>query len=360
MEATVKIGFLGAGLIGNEHATGLSGLIKAGLIDASLSGVYDPDLGRARSFQKRFGFERVYSADRELIESDAVDVVYITTWTSAHPALVEIAAAAGKPVFCEKPLARNLDDARLMGETARAAGIPNQIGLILRTSPAYGFARHLVRDTELGRLMTVNFRDDQYFPIQGVYRSEWRKEAKLAGGGTFIEHSIHDVDLMRWIFGDFSEIRAITRRFAGFEGVEDLALVTGELVHGGQVVFTSVWHNILSRESNRFCEMFFENGRVVVENEVFGPVTVERGEIPVKVYDQAEIGQWYMQANPEIMEISPAVASPTALEDYQFLRALLEGRQPGPDFSVGVAAHEVIEAAYRSARENRPVTLPLD
>jgi len=356
----VKIGFLGAGLIGTEHVTGISGLISADLIEAELFGVYDPNIGRAGEFKKKFGFKRVFSSAAELIKSDDIQVVFITAWTGAHRELVDIVAQEAKPVFCEKPLGRNLAEARSISSTIEAAGIPNQIGLILRTSPSFGFARHLLQDTSLGRLMAVVFRDDQYFPIQGHYKSDWRKDHATTGGGTFIEHSIHDVDLMRWMFGDFTQVRAISRQFAGYDKVEDLTIATAEFARGGHVTFTSIWHNILTRESSRHLEIFFENGRIVVEDEVFGPVSIELGDKPVKIFDQSDIGRWYMDASPEIMTIGPAVTAPTTLEDYRFLKALLDGRKPEPDFKVGVAAHEVVEAVYRSAKEDRPVSLPLE
>ena len=355
----MKLGFLGAGLIANHHATGIKGLITSELLDVSLSGVYDPDLGRVREFVKRFGVEHVFASDKELIESDSVDAIFVTTWTGEHFQLVEQIASVGKPVFCEKPLAMNLADARQMLGKVEQHGVPNQIGLVLRTIPSYGFTRDLIKDPGMGRLMAVNFRDDQYFPIQGVYRSDWRKDSNLAGSGTFLEHSIHDVDLIHWMFGEFTKVRAVTRNFAGYPHIEDLAIVDGELKQGGQVSFMSVWHNVLSRESNRHLEIFFENGRVVVEDDVFGPVTLEQGNRPMKVFDQAEIGAHYVKANPEVFEIGPAVKSPTALEDYRFLKSLIDGRRPEPDFSVGLAAHEVVEAAYRSAVDDCSIELPL-
>lgn len=355
----MKIGILGAGLIGCEHLTGLADLIERGVVDASLAGVFDIDQARALGAAERFGIGRRFETAEDLVASDEVEVVFVTTWTGAHREGVDLCCRAGKPVFCEKPLARDLAEARAMQAAVEAAGIPNQIGLILRTSPAYGFAKGLCEREDLGRLMAVNFRDDQYFPIQGRYGSEWRADRALAGGGTFIEHSIHDVDLMRWMFGDFTRVQATTRAFAGHAGIEDMAAVSATLAAGAQVQFLSIWHQILSRPSTRALEIFFERGRIAVEQEVFGPVTLERGDDAIHIFEQADIAQAYLQTNPDLMPLGLQVASPQAVEDYRFLAALADARPPEPDFSVGVEAHEVVEAAYRAAADGAPVDLPL-
>src|SRR4051812_46664277 len=143
----------------------------------------------------------------------AVDAVWICTPTSSHRALVEAAAAAGVAIFCEKPLATTLADAEAM--TAAASAVPAQVGLVLRTSPAYRALADLVHGGEIGAPMAVVFRDDQYLPNQGQYASEWRADVTVAGGGTLIEHSIHDLDVLRWLLGDATSVVARTANHAG-------------------------------------------------------------------------------------------------------------------------------------------------
>jgi predicted dehydrogenase len=355
----MRIGLLGAGLIGGEHAAGLRDLFERGLVDGCLAGVHDPDMARAESFRERFGFERVYPSPEALIAAPEIEALWVTSWTAAHREAVELAVRHAKPVFCEKPLGRDLTEARQMRAAVGSARLPHQIGLILRSSPAFQRVRRLAREPGLGRLMAVHFRDDQFFPVQGRYRSEWRKDRALAGGGTLLEHSIHDVDLMRWMFGEFVSVRASTRAFAGHPGIEDLALVQAELASGGQVSLLSVWHQILSRPSTRRLEIFFERGRLEVENEVLGPIILERGEEPSRLLEQAEVARAYLESNPELLPLGLQVASPQEVEDYLFLTALRDGRTPAPGFDEAVRAHEIVEAAYLSAREDRPVELPL-
>ncbi len=357
----MRIGILGAGLIGREHLTGLRDLIDRGLVDAALAGVYDPDAERAAAARADFGIERGYDAAEALIAAPDIEVVFVTAWTGSHRDLVAACCAAHKPVFCEKPLARDLAEARAMLAAVEAAGIAHQLGLILRTSPAFGMLRQLCAEHReaLGRLMAVGFRDDQYFPIQGRYASRWRCNAELAGAGTFLEHSIHDVDLMRWLFGDFDRVLAATGNFAGHRGIEDLAAVTARLASGAQVQFLSLWHQILSRPSQRRLEVFFERGRIAVEGETFGPIELELGERPAERIEPAAVARTYLQANPDLLELGLQVAAPQAVEDYRFLAAVAAGRPPEPGFAAGVAAHEVVAAAYRAAAAGCAVVLPL-
>jgi predicted dehydrogenase len=144
---------------------------------------------------------------------DACDAVYVCTWTSAHPRLVEAAASRGRAVFCEKPLATDLAGARRMTDVVARAGVVNQVGLVLRRSPAFALARDLVRDPASGRVMAVIFRDDQYLPVQGIYDSTWRADVTRAGAGVLVEHSIHAVDLLEHVVGP---VESVAARSSGF------------------------------------------------------------------------------------------------------------------------------------------------
>src|SRR4051794_18360742 len=174
MSDVLRVGFIGAGLIGTFH----SKMLRAAGTRIERAGVYDPDPLRARQFAESSG-HTVASSEQAVL--DDCDAVYICTWTSEHAHLVEEAASRGLAVFCEKPLATNLATAEAMADAVGRAGVTNQVGLILRRSPAYLLARHLIDEPAAGRVMTVIFRDDQFIPIQGHYGSTWRSDPAKAG-----------------------------------------------------------------------------------------------------------------------------------------------------------------------------------
>ena len=102
----------------------------------------------------------------------------------------------------------------------------------------------------LGFLFATAFRDDQYFPVQGMYGSTWRKDVKHAGGGTLIEHSIHDIDVLQWLLGDPVSVRAHTASHFGNPGIEDTAAV---MAIASPLVFLSAAILIFFRPTLGYC-----------------------------------------------------------------------------------------------------------
>jgi predicted dehydrogenase len=347
-----RVGIIGAGLIGRFHARSIRGLIRMGLVDARYVACCDREAERAEEFARLADLDFWTTDPDELITSPEVTTVYVCTPTGEHKALVEKAAAAGKHVFCEKPLARTLGDAQAMRDAVQSAGVSHQVGLILRHSPILNVLRDLMSDPGLGRLMTVVFRDDQYFPIQGHYASTWRGDVAMAGGGTLIEHSIHDLDVLSWLAGDVASLRAETRNFAGHDGVEDLATVSLSFGGGASGQLTSVWHNILSRNTRRLLEFFFERGWFAVDQDFFGAIRFETyaSNGPSTMHDD-NVRRRYLELVALNDDAHLEALSKYSLEDYFFLRALSEGRTPFPGFDIALRAHELVDAVYRSAAE---------
>jgi myo-inositol 2-dehydrogenase / D-chiro-inositol 1-dehydrogenase len=348
-----RVGIIGAGFIGRHHARSINGLIRSGLVDARYVAVCDEVEERAREFARLGGVEAWTAASDELIRSPDVNTVYVCTPTVEHEAMVLQAAAAGKHVFCEKPLARTQAEARVMDEALRAAGVRHQVGLVLRHAPVCTVLRDIIADPRLGRLMAVLFRDDQAFPIHGHYASEWRKDAAVSGGGTLIEHSIHDLDLLDWLAGGIESLRAETRNFAGHEGVEDLASVSMRFSNGATGQLLSIWHNVPTRHSTRLLELFFEHGYFAVEEVFFGVIRYETYKTNGQVeLSGEEVRHRYLALtglSDDVYDV--ALREFTSIEDYEFLRAISEEREPAPCFDIGVRAHELVDAVYRSAVE---------
>jgi len=352
------IGLIGCGFIGRFHSIAIRSLIKQRLIDARYVAVCDLDEHRARSFGDVTDAELVTSDPHEVIDSPSVNVVYVCVPTAGHKELVLRAAERGKHVFCEKPLATSLADVEEMVGAVDRAGVKTGVGLILRHSPILTILKSLTEDPTLGRLMAVLFRDDQFFPIQGHYQSDWRKDQAQAGAGTLLEHSIHDVDVLRWFAGDLRTVRGNIRNFAGHEGVEDLAMAHFEFTGGAQAELVSVWHNILGRPSSRRLELFFENGLFHIENDFSGPIGCQKHAEDAVVVTEPEVRERYLEL---IGLTEPAFANALrySLADYFFLDAIAQGREPFPNFKVALEAHKVVDAIYRSAAAaGNEVSLP--
>jgi predicted dehydrogenase len=335
---TVRVGFLGAGFIATYHGKSLR---RSGA-DHHIAAVYDVDPGRAEAFAAASGATAVGS-EEELFE--AVDAVYVCTWTSEHPRLVAAAVERDLPVFCEKPLATDLASATVLVDGVLGAGVVNRAGLVLRSYPAMLELRHQLADPRNGRVQALVFRDDQYLPVQGGYGSTWRADPARAGAGTLLEHSIHDVDLIEWLLGPIVSLTARTATFHGQHPIDDTTTVGFELASGAQASLTSVWHQLLARESSRRIEVLCEHTILTVEDDVFGPVTWTRSD--------GDSGSLWAE------ELFDTVAARNAgrlhNQDRAFIEAVASGavapEGDDPDVVVALRAHQIVDAAYRSAAE---------
>ncbi len=345
--SSLRVGLIGCGFIGRFHSRALSGLIHHGLVDAEYAAVCDAVEERARSFAETAGVPIVTTDPAEVIDSPDIDIVYICVPTVGHKEMVLRAAQRGKHIFCEKPLATNLANVEEM--VAAVAEVKTGVGLVLRHSPVYTVLRSLADDPSLGRLMAIIFRDDQFFPIQGHYQSEWRKDRRQAGSGTLLEHSIHDVDILRWFGGEVRAVRGTVRNFAGHAGVEDLAISHLEFVEGAQAELVSIWHNVLGRPSTRRLELFFENGFFATDYDFLGPIQLQTGANPPRTISGEEVRRRYLEIVGLPGKLYEDVLSQYALEDFFFLQALAEGEAPFPDFGLALEAHRLVEAIYRSS-----------
>lgn len=339
----IRVGLVGCGHIGTAHAYVLQKLTEAGLVDAALHATLDADPRRAERVAERHGGTAAKSLD-DLCSR--VDAVWVCTWTSGHLEVVEAAAERALPVFCEKPLAPTL--AQCERVAAALETVPHQVGLVLRWAPVFTNAAEIVRSGRYGRPQATVFRDDQYFPIQGQYRSTWRKDLRSAGGGTLIEHSIHDVDILRFVLGDPTTVSARVASRYGHPGIDDVAAVTFTYPDGGTAQLTSVWHQVLSRESSRRIEIFCENALLWADDDYLGPLHVQSSDEEYAV--EGVLPEWAGELRvPEVLERPVAAyAAPTKA----FLDGLVadpSGAKGNPSVVEALAAHRVVDRAYRSA-----------
>ncbi len=339
----IRVGLVGCGFIAAIHSRALKALAGAGLVDAAVVATCDPDPARAEAFARAHHAEVVTDdLDRVL---EVVDAVYVCTPTAAHLGAVEAAADAGVAVFCEKPLAPSLPEAEAVAAVVARRGVPAQVGLVLRTSPAYSALVELVRSGRLGRPQAVVFRDDQYFPTQGQYGSGWRADVAVAGGGTLLEHSIHDLDVLAWLLGEATTVSARTANFAGHPGIEDVAVATVGFASGATASLVSVWHQVLARPSTRWLEVLCEHGVVAAPDEHLAPL---------RLVTDAGLEEVAVAPPPWTAELRADDRWRAALTDYApqsraFLEALDDGRAPAPGLDVALDAHRLADAAYRSA-----------
>lgn len=192
---TLNVGLIGAGRIGRIHAGNLANRIP----NARLVAVADIDLEAAKSLTAELNIETAVSDYAQLLENGDLQAVVISSATDTHAQIIMEAAAAGKHIFCEKPLALELsriDDAL---DAVEAAGVKLQVGFNRRFDPNYRKVREMAAEGKIGepQILRITSRDTEPPPLEFVKVS----------GGIFLDMTIHDFDMARYITG--SEIEEI-------------------------------------------------------------------------------------------------------------------------------------------------------
>jgi predicted dehydrogenase len=209
-----RLAIVGAGVISSIHAKALRSIP-----DAQVTWVADQDLSRAEALAAGFG-ARATASNEEAIATGDVDAVLAAVPTPFHRPVVELAAAAGKHILCEKPIARTVDDAEAMIAAADAAGIRLMIGHVVRFFPEYARIKTALASGDVGQVGIA--RAARVGPSPSASRS-WFGNTALSGG-VVVDMMIHDLDTLIWYFGPVERIFAngpgdsyaqATIRFAG-------------------------------------------------------------------------------------------------------------------------------------------------
>lgn len=354
----VRIGMIGAGVIGSTHSLVLREIANALAPQVELVAIADPDPAARQNVFSGFGYAKSYASGAELLEQADVNAVFVCTPTCDHHDLVLAVAARGIHLFCEKPLAMSAAEGEAMVNAVEAAGVHAQIGLVLRFSSVYTVMRQLLADAECGPPMAVVFRDDQCFPVRGLHASPWRGDRARTAGGTLIEHGVHDLDLLQWMFGPMARVRAWERNLAGTPGIEDYLAAEIEFTSGLRAQLVNLWHDMLQRPSNRRLEIFCRRAFISSEYDMAGSLTVQRGDGAEEVLDGDEVLRRFVaERGAEAHPLRSWFPVSYLVQDLAFVEALLDDRAPEPSLREGLTAQRLAEAVYASAREGRDVDL---
>jgi predicted dehydrogenase len=363
LKGQLRIGLIGAGLIGQTHSLMLRLIADRTEGGVRIAAIYDVAHAAAEKLAVRWPDAKAAASAREILDDPAIDAVFICTPTASHREVCVAAARAGKHIFCEKPLAMSAPEAAEMQAEIERAGVISQVGLVMRFAAVYTVMRELANDPAAGKILAVTMRDDQDFPIRGAHPSGWRNDPSLTAGGTLVEHSVHDVDLFTWMFGPIAKLYCTTRNVNGAPGVEDVGFTQFEFAAGFHGQLTSIWHRVAQRASNRRLEIFCENLVLATDDDVGESIYLQRGDGPQERIERAEVLARFediiLRERPYLAPLRDIVRLPYALEDAAFLAALRGETSPNPPFGEGVAAQRIVEMAYESARLGLPIEVRL-
>jgi scyllo-inositol 2-dehydrogenase (NAD+) len=195
------VGVLGVGEMGKRHAENLRRLVP----EARLVAVADASADRARQVAEELEVGNSFSSIEDLIECKEIDAVVIAVPDKFHAKAIEIAAAAGKDILCEKPIATSLADGHRALAAVAKTGVRLQIGFMRRYDPAYVAAKKRIEAGEIGEpVLFKSVGRDKDVPPLASYQSN-------VNGMLFYNNTIHDFDLARWLMQDeVNEVHSYT------------------------------------------------------------------------------------------------------------------------------------------------------
>ena len=274
---------------------------------------------------------------RRLLEDKAVDAVLIAAPSNTHAALIQEAAAAGKQIFCEKPIAITLAEADAAVAAVTRAGVRLQIGFQRRFDPAYERAHAAIRAGELGRLyfLRSTTRDPEPPP----------EEYLRASPSIFTDTAIHDVDMLRWLAGDeVIEVHAmgaaLIRESHAERGLTDTAVLSLRFKNGTLGVIDNCWQAAYGYDVRT--EVLGAAGAVEVGHATdSGLLRLDKRGVT------ADYPYWFLDRFGAAYEREVA----------DFVRCVATGEAVRATGHDGRQALAVVLAAARSAEEGRPVRL---
>lgn len=336
----LRIGLIGCGTMGTSHATQM-----AKLNELRLAAVCDVDEAKARAAAEAAASTgnaevRVHTDVAVLVADSSIPAVIVATPNFTHRDIVLDALAAGKHVFCEKPMALSVADCDEMIAAAEQHGRKLMVGQVLRLMTVYATVRRLVEEGTIGtpRVIRVLRTGARTVGRPGAYGAPWRAKRENTGGILFEVH-VHEFDLMRSLLGDVAEVSAMAENFYHPErDYEDHVVATLRFRNGGIGVL--------------------EAGGAHAIGGSEGIVTGEKGSI---AYDGGKNTVAYRLvdegAKPVEVPVERDAGTGVQSELTSFARWVLLDEAPVVTAEDGRRAVQLAEAAYEAARQGRTIQL---
>jgi len=327
----INIAVIGTGRMGSVHVRNIARLIP----EADLVAVCDIRLEVAQAVADELGIQRVIKDYRELLEDKDIEAILIATSTDTHAFIMKDVAAAGKHIFCEKPLALNLADIDAALAAVEEAGVKLQVGFNRRFDKSFQRVREIVASGKIGRpcILRITNRDPE-LPAMEFLR---------VSGGMFLDMTIHDFDMARFQVGEVEEVYAtgsvlIEPALKEFGDI-DTNVVTLKFANGAVGAIDNSRQAVYGYDQR--LEVFCSNGTAMANNEA--EHTAVKGNLDG--FHSARPPHFFMQR----------YASCYVDEVRRFLECVRDDQPTPVTGQDGRAAVVLGFAAWKSFRENRPV-----
>ncbi len=355
----IGIGIIGGGYMGKAHAVAMSavGAVFNTPLRPRLEMIAATSQASAESYRAAYGFARATGDWRVLVADPLVEAVVIASPQETHRAIAEAAFALGKPVLCEKPLGASLADAEAMVAAAATAGVANMVGFNYIRTPASQFARHLVANGSLGRILWFGGEHTEDFDADPARPASWRNFGEA--NGTMGDLAPHMINAALALIGPIARLTADIGTFHADRPGTDGRTANDDIgqflcrFHNGAMGHLSFSRVALGRKMGYAYEITGTKGAIRFDQEDQNAVWLYRAEGP-----EAERGFRKILAGPAHPDYLPFSQGPghgtgyndqIIIEARDFLHAIATGQPVWPTFADGLAVARIITAARASA-----------
>ena len=237
MERSIQDGEVRWGILGVGDVCEVKSAPAMNIVDGSrLVAVMRRNEVLAKDYAHRHGVPKWYSDADSLIQDPEVNAVYIATPPNAHKELTLRVAAAGKPVYVEKPMARSYQECQEMIAACHEANVPLNVAYYRRALPHFAKIKELIESGAIGEVRHVRIELNQRLVPQvvGELDNNWRVDPEIAGGGYFYDLASHQLDLLDWILGPIGAATGFVANQAGQYAAEDMVSAAFQFTSGVQ------------------------------------------------------------------------------------------------------------------------------
>jgi predicted dehydrogenase len=376
----IGVGVIGFGWLGHAHSRSLlriPTLFTDRSYDPVLVACSDPVAERTQEAVTSFGFRRAAADWQAVIEDPEVQIVFIAAPNRLHIELVEAAAAAGKAVFCEKPVGGTPEQIARAASATRAAGVISGVGFNYRWAPLILYARELIATGELGEITNYRGRFFSMYGSDPLGLNSWRFQLDQGGYGVTSDLLSHSVDLAHMLVGPITRVTGTIETFIRERPQpvgapshygrgspddprtpvtnEDYAGMLCEFASGARGTFEAS-RTIIGPESQMALDVYGTRGALGWNFERLNELrlyrkTEDRGSGYTTVLGGERFGHHgtLVPGNANSIGFEDLVT----IEDYEFCRAVAEGRPFEPGFEQALQWGSVQDALLRSARSGQ-------
>jgi predicted dehydrogenase len=375
MTKPLNIGMVGCGFMGRAHSNAYHRVNQ--FFDVAyqpvLKALAESTKERGEAFARRWRWQRVESDWRKLVEAPDIDLIDICSPNSTHHAIALAAAARGKIILCEKPLAMNLKQAREMTEAVEKSGKPNMVSFNYRRVPAISLAKQIIEEGRLGRIFhyrAIYLQDwtiSANVPVGGL--GTWRLDKDVAGAGVSGDLSTHNIDTAIWLNGPVAQVCGMTEIFIKDRyrpdgspvrvEIDDVCSFLVRFANGSNGAFEATRYARGRKNKNSF-EINGEKGSLCFDLENMHQLQYFSHEDAPHLQGWRTIlvtgGEHPYMANWWVPGCVIGYEHTFVHEVADFLRGIEKGERVRPDFRDALETQAVVEAVLESARTGKWTT----